>query len=37
MQIPLMASSASQPNAISMAFRWRADDGLTLSADLVVL
>ena len=28
-------SSASQRNAISMAFRWRADDGPTLNAGLV--
>ena len=28
--------SASQQNAISMAFRWRANDGATLNASLVV-
>ena len=28
-------SSARQPNAIEMAFCWRADDGLTLNAGLV--
>ena len=30
-------SSARQRNAISMAFRWRADDGPTLNAGLVAL
>ena len=30
-------SSACQRNVISMAFRWRADDGPTLNAGLVVL
>ena len=30
-------SSARQLNAISMAFRWRADDGPTLNAGLVAL
>ena len=30
-------SSARQRNAIEMAFRWWADVGLTLNADLVVL
>ena len=28
---------ARQRNAIQMAFRWRADDGLTLNAGLVAL
>ena len=28
------SSSATQRNAISMAFPWRADDGLTLNAGL---
>ena len=30
-------SSASQRNAISMAFRWRADDGSTFNAGLKAL
>ena len=30
-------SSARQGNAIQMSFRWRADDGPTLNAGLVVL
>ena len=30
-------SSARRQNAILMAFRWRADDGLTLDAGLVAL
>ena len=30
-------SSARQQNAISMAFRWRADAGTTLNAGLVAL
>ena len=30
-------SSARQRNVISMAFRWRADDGITLNAGLVAL
>ena len=30
-------SSARQLNAIKMAFRWLADDGPTLNADLVAL
>ena len=30
-------SSAHQRNAIQMAFHWRADDGPTLNAGLVVL
>ena len=30
-------SSACQQNAIEMAFRWRANDGLTLNAGLVAL
>ena len=30
-------SSARQRNATEMAFRWWADDGLTLNAALVVL
>ena len=30
-------SSVRQQNAISMAFRWRADDGPTLNAGLVAL
>ena len=30
-------SSACQRNAISMAFRWHADDGPTLNAGLVAL
>ena len=30
-------TSASQRNAIEMAFRWRADDGPTLNAGLVAL
>ena len=30
-------SSARQRNVISMAFRWRADDGPTLNAGLVAL
>ena len=30
-------SSAHQRNAISMAFRWRPDDGLTLNSGLVAL
>ena len=29
--------SARQGNAIQMAFRWRANDGPTLNADLVAL
>ena len=30
-------SSADQPNAIEMAFRWRADGGLTLNVGLTAL
>ena len=30
-------SSARRQNAILMAFRWRADDGLTLDSGLVAL
>ena len=30
-------SSVRQPNAIEMAFRWRADDGPTLNAGMVAL
>ena len=30
-------SSARQRNALSMTFRWRANDGQTLNADLVAL
>ena len=30
-------STAHQRNAIEMALRWRADDGLTLNAGLVAL
>ena len=30
-------SSARQRNAILMAFRWRADDGLTLNSGFVAL
>ena len=36
-QIPLMASSTRQGNAILMVFRWRADDGLTFTAEVVAL
>ena len=37
-KIPLKAGPlARQQNAIEIAFRWRADDGLTLNPGLVAL